>query len=49
MIVRILKEIYAEELVDTDAVMKITGSIGNRKNIDAAIRRSRMKVSPASS
>ena len=39
MIVRILKEIYADELVDVDAVMKITGSIGNRENIDDAIRR----------
>lgn len=39
MIVRILKEIYAAELTDTDAVMKITGSIGNRRNIDEAIRR----------
>lgn len=39
MIVRILKEIYADELMDTDAVMKITGSIGNRRNIDEAIRR----------
>lgn len=39
MIVRILKEIYAAELVDTDAIMKITGSIGNRRNIEAAIRR----------
>ena len=47
MIVRILKEIYAEELVDTDAVMKITGSIGNRKNIDAAIRRFRNESFPS--
>lgn len=39
MIVRILKEIYADELMDTDAVMKITGSIGNRRNIDEAVRR----------
>lgn len=47
MIVRILKEIYAEELVDTDAVMKITGSIGNRKNIDAAIRRFKNESLPS--
>lgn len=47
MIVRILKEIYAEELVDTDAVMKITGSIGNRRNIDEAIRRFRNESLPS--
>ena len=47
MVVRILKEIYAEELVDTDAVMKITGSIGNRKNIDAAIRRFKNESLPS--
>lgn len=47
MIVRILKEIYAEELVDTDAIMKITGSIGNRKNIDAAIRRFKNESFPS--
>ena len=47
MIVRILKEIYAEELVDTDAVMKITGSIGNRKNIDEAIRRFKNESLPS--
>lgn len=47
MIVRILKEIYAEELVDTDAVMKITGSIGNRTNIDAAIRRFKNESLPS--
>lgn len=47
MIVRILKEIYAEELVDTDAIMKITGSIGNRKNIDEAIRRFKNESFPS--
>ena len=47
MVVRILKEIYAEDLVDTDAVMKITGSIGNRKNIDAAIRRFKNESLPS--
>lgn len=47
MIVRILKEIYAKELVNTDAVMKITGSIGNRKNIDAAIRRFKNESLPS--
>ncbi len=47
MIARILKEICAEELVDTDAVMKITGSIGNRKNIDDAIRRFKNESLPS--
>lgn len=47
MIVRILKEIYADELVDTDAIMKITGSIGNRKNIDDAIRRFKNESLPS--
>lgn len=47
MIVRILKELYAAELVDTDSVMKITGSIGNRKNIDAAIRQFKNEALPS--
>ncbi len=47
MIVRILKEIYAEELMDTDAIMKITGSIGNRRNIDEAIRRFKNESLPS--
>ena len=41
MIVRILKEIYSEQGVDTDAIMKITGSTGggNQKKIAEAIKR----------
>ena len=40
LIVSILKEIYAEKGVDTDAILKITGSAfgGNRKKIEEAIR-----------
>ena len=41
MIVRILKEVYAGYCVDTDSIMKITGSVGggNRKKVLEAIRR----------
>lgn len=39
MIVRILKEIYRAQYMNTDAVMKITGSIGDRKKVLEAIRR----------
>ena len=41
MIVKILKEIYAETGVDNDAIMKITGSVGggNRKKIQEVIKR----------
>lgn len=39
MIVKILKEIYSRYFVDEGAIMKITGSIGDRKRIDQAIRR----------
>ncbi|WOC74106.1 type I restriction-modification system endonuclease [Intestinibacillus sp. NTUH-41-i26] len=41
LIVKILKEIYAEGGVDNDTVMKITGSIagGNKKKISEAIKR----------
>ena len=41
LIVKILKEIYAEASVDTDAIMKITGSVGggNKKKVLDAIRR----------
>ena len=41
MIVKILKEIYSESGVDNDAIMKITGSVGNgnRKKIQEAIKR----------
>ena len=41
MIVKILKEIYAQTGVDNDAIMKITGSVGggNQKKVQEAIRR----------
>lgn len=41
MIVKILKEIYAETGVDNDAIMKITGSVGggNKKKVQEAIKR----------
>jgi len=41
MIVKILKEIYAETGVDNDAIMKITGSVGggNKKKMQEAINR----------
>ncbi len=41
LIVKILKEIYAETGVDNDAIMKITGSVGggNRKKVQEAINR----------
>ena len=41
LIVKILKEIYAETGVDNDAIMKITGSVGggNRKKVQEAIKR----------
>lgn len=41
LIVKILKEIYAEGGVDNDTVMKITGSVagGNKKKISEAIKR----------
>lgn len=39
LIVKILKEIYAESGVDTDSIMKITGSVGggNKKKVQEAI------------
>ena len=41
MIVRILKEIYGELGVDNDAIMKITGSVGdgNKKKVLEAVKR----------
>ena len=41
MIVNLLKDIYADSGVDTDAIMKITGSVagGNKKKIREAIKR----------
>lgn len=48
LIVKILKEIYAEGGVDNDAVMKITGSIagGNKKKISEAIRNFKNETYP---
>ena len=41
LIVKILKEIYSAKGMDTDAIMKITGSVGggNQKKIEEAIKR----------
>ena len=41
LIVKIMKEIYAEMGVDNDAIMKITGSVGggNKKKVQEAINR----------
>jgi len=41
MIVNLLKDIYADSGVDTEAIMKITGSVagGNKKKIKEAIKR----------
>ena len=41
LIVKILKELYTERGVDNDAIMKITGSVGdgNRKKVHDAIKR----------
>ena len=47
MIVQILKEIYSRYCVDENAIMKITGSIGDRKRIDQAIRRFKNEVFPS--
>lgn len=48
LIVKILKEIYAEGGVDNDAVMKITGSVagGNKKKISEAIKRFKNEAYP---
>lgn len=48
LIVKILKEIYAEGGVDNDAVMKITGSVagGNKKKISEAIKRFKNETYP---
>lgn len=47
MIVQILKEIYSQYLVDESAIMKITGSIGDRKRIDQTIRRFKNETFPS--
>ena len=39
LIVHILKEIFSQRGVDNDAIMKITGSIGDKKRVLDAIRR----------
>lgn len=41
LIVKVLKEIYAETGVDNDAIMKITGSVGggNKKKVQEVIKR----------
>ena len=39
LIVKILKEIYAEQGVDNDAIQKITGSIGDRKRVQEAVNK----------
>ena len=46
LIVKILREIYELSGVDQDAVMKITGSIGDRKRISEAIRRFKNELFP---
>lgn len=48
LIVKVLKEIYAEGGVDNDAVMKITGSVagGNKKKISEAIKRFKNETYP---
>ena len=48
LIVKILKEIYAEGGVDSDTVMKITGSVagGNKKKISEAIKRFKNEAYP---
>lgn len=39
LIVKILKEIYSAQGVNTDAIMKITGSVGDKSRVQAAIKR----------
>lgn len=39
LIVKILKDIYTETGVDNEAIMKITGSVGDRKRVREAINR----------
>ena len=48
LIVKILKEIYAEGGVDNDVVMKITGSVagGNQKKISEAVKRFKNETYP---
>lgn len=48
LIVKILKEIYAQNGVDNDTVMKITGSVagGNKKKISEAIKRFKNETFP---
>lgn len=48
LIVKVIKEIYAEGGVDNDVVMKITGSVagGNKKKISEAIKRFKNEAYP---
>ena len=46
LVVKILKEIYAEQGVDNDAIQKITGSIGDKKRVEDAIKRFRNEINP---
>ena len=39
LVVKILKEIYAEQGVDNDAIQKITGSIGDKKRVEEAVHK----------
>ena len=39
LVVKILKEIYAEQGVDNDAIQKITGSIGDKKRVEEAVNK----------
>ena len=39
LVVKLLKEIYAEQGVDNDAIQKITGSIGDRKRVEEAVNK----------
>lgn len=47
LIVKILKEIYSEQGVDNDAVMKITGSIGDKKRVQEAVNRFKNETFPS--
>ena len=48
LITKILKEIYTAQGVSNDAVMKITGSVGDKSRVLDAIKRLKMKHSPIS-
>ena len=46
LIVKILKEIYAEQGVDNNAIQKITGSIGDKKRVQDAIKQFKNEAYP---